>query len=90
LSLASRPRCFFGIFVLCLAAAGAPAAAQPKAGQAEKTNHVAACPGPVAQGAAKCSALIVTDKNGNIIVNKPARAPAANAKENSPKSPDKH
>jgi hypothetical protein len=61
----------FGVGILCSAIAGTSLEAQPMVGQPGKANSVPVCPGPAAQGAARCSSHIVTDKAGNIIVNPP-------------------
>ena len=45
-------------------------------GQSGDANHVAVCPGPATRGAAKCHSLIVTDKQGNIIVHKAPDVPS--------------
>jgi subtilase family serine protease len=41
------------------------AQAQPPAGAGKSASHAAVCPGPAAEGFARCHAQVVTDANGN-------------------------
>jgi subtilase family serine protease len=41
------------------------AQAQPPAGAGKSASHAAVCPGPAAEGFARCHAHVVTDANGN-------------------------